>query len=98
MPLVVIRFNQRSVYYEQQLYNAVSRAVEIKPSVRFELVSYMPHTGNPDADQRLANQATTNLQRVANSFIEMGVPRQRLTITSEPRRNMRYDEVHVFVQ
>ena len=47
-PLMVVRFNQRHVYYQRPLYTAVSRALEVKPSARFTMVSVVPtHGGEP---------------------------------------------------
>ncbi len=35
-PLVTIRFNQPRVYFDQQLYSAISKAIAVKPEVTFD--------------------------------------------------------------
>lgn len=98
VPLVIIRFNQRAVYYERQLFNAIQRAVDAKPSVRFEVVSYVPITGQHSRDSRAMNMASTNQNKVLNSMREIGIPRKRIGVHIEPDSRLKYDEVHVFVQ
>jgi len=93
IPLVVIRFNQRTVRYEQPLYNAVAKAVEIKPTVMFELISYVPANAGDQAKAAAGAQAN----RVAESLVKMGVPRSRLQLATEMTPEVKNHEVHVFV-
>lgn len=97
-PLVVIRFNQRKVNYEQSLYMAVSQAVSAKPDVVFDLVSYVPNGTNPEMSQKLMSEASVHLREVADNLVRMGIPAQRLNVTSELEPSIRFDEVHVFVR
>lgn len=94
IPLVVIRFNQRKVYYDQQLYNAVSRAVAIKPTVMLELVSFLPTSGNRSTNEQLAQR---NLSGVIQSLNKMGVPRERIRVVQENSAAIRYHEIHLYV-
>jgi hypothetical protein len=97
-PLVIIRFNQPRVYYEKQLYGAVTKAVAAKPGVMFDLVSYVP-TG-ADVKRNTGWQATArqNVQAVMNSLERMGVPASRISYRAVPLRDAGYDEVHLFVR
>ena len=97
-PLMVIRFNQPRIYYEQQLYTAVSRAVGVKPVVLFDLVSYVPTTGHEKLDAQWQATARHNTQAILNSMTEMGVPSSRITTRAQPVRGGEYDEIHVFVR
>lgn len=96
-PLMVIRFNQRQVYYENQLFTALDRAVAVKPSVLFEVVSYVPTGRDARASADLAARAQANLNRVLGSLNEMGVPPSRIQVTTERDGRLKHQEVHVFV-
>lgn len=93
--LVTIRFNQPRVYYEQQLYGAVSQAVAIKPSVTFDVVSYAPAMAEGEPDSAWQAIASAHTQEVVASLERMGVPRSRLTISGRHVTGLQYDEVHI---
>lgn len=90
-PLMVVRFNQRKVYFERQLYEAVSRAVEAKPSVRFLLVSHVPQYGSSDTAER-------NFNKVYRTLTDMGVPASRISSERFADGAITESEVHVFVR
>lgn len=98
IPLVVIRFNQDRVLYEHQLYNAIAKAVEIKPSVVFDVVSFVPKTGNRRKDEKIASHADQETSKVVGSLRKMGIPQARMHVTNESAPNLRYHEVHVYVE
>ena len=97
-PLVIIRFNQQRVYFDQQLYSAISKAVTIKPEVTFEVVSYAPVTGNAVADKNWQSVAGHNTRAVITTMNGMGVPMDRINVTGQIQQGLRYDETHVFVK
>lgn len=97
-PLVIIRFNQPRVYYDQQLYNAVSKAVAAKPEVMFDIVSYAPETGNAQADASWQATASHNTRAVVANLQQMGVPMSRISVSGQRMAGIRYDETHVFVR
>lgn len=95
--LVIVRFNQPRVYFDQQLYSAISKAVAIKPEVMFEVVSYAPSTGDATADLKWQAIAGRNTKTVIASMNNMGVPMERITVSGESQQGLRYDETHVLV-
>lgn len=97
-PLVVIRFNQPRVYYDQQLYGAISQAVAIKPEVTFSVLAYAPATGDSDKDSQWQQAASGHTQQVVASMQQMGIPLDRIRVTGQSQPGLRYDETHVFVQ
>lgn len=97
-PLVIIRFNQQRIYYEQQLYGAVSKAVAAKPTVMFDLVSYVPTTGDEKIDAQWQATARHNSQAILKSMMGMGVPASRMNMRVQPMRGGEYDELHLFVK
>ena len=96
--LVVLRFNQQHVYYEDSLYNAISQAVSRKPSVMFDVVSYAPSTGDANADAQWQAVASHNTQLVVSSMEQMGVPLSRMRITGQRQNGLDFDEVRIFVR
>lgn len=96
--LVIIRFNQPRIYFEQQLYGAISKAIAAKPAVKFDLVSYVPASGDKELDAKWQATARHNTQAVLKSMMEMGVPSSRITTRHAALRGGEYDELHLFVR
>lgn len=92
VPLMVIRFNQPRVYYEQPLFNAMNRALQAKPDVRFQIIDYFPPQTN------LRQQAERDFQRVLKTISAMGMPTGRLNIHREAAPDLNYSEVHIYVR
>ena len=99
-PLMIIRFNQPRVYFKRSLYKAVSRAVEAKPSVIFDVVSWVPEaTARDTRRQALYTKRTQqNVQRVINEMVKLGVPRNRFRVSWEKDPYVRAQEVHIYVR
>ena len=92
--LVVIRFNQARVYFDQQLYGAISKAVAVKPEVEFNVVSFAPQSGNADADAKWQALASRNTQTVVSSMQQMGVPASRIHVSGQGQPGL-FDRVAV---
>ncbi len=97
-PLVTIRFNQPRVYFDQQLYSAIEKAVAVKPEVMFEVVSYAPVTGNAQTDKQWQAVAGRNTRSVIATMTQIGVPMERIRVTGVSQSGLRYDETQVFVE
>lgn len=97
-PLMVIRFNQRKVYFEQPLYTAASKALGRKSDVRFTLVSYVPVGGTPEKDEALAQRAAANMREVTSALMKIGVPPQQVSTNAQGGAGLQYDEIHIYVQ
>lgn len=97
-PLVVIRFNQPRVYYDRELYSAVSQAVAAKPDVMFDIVSNAPSTGDSGTDSQWIKTASHNTQAVVASMQKIGVPMARMHITGQAQAGLRFDETRVYVR
>ena len=96
-PLVVIRFNQPRVYFDQQLYGAIAKALEIKPDLTLDVVSLAPSVGNAETDKKWQAVAGRNTRTVIDAMKEMGVPMNRINVTGQSQPGLRYDETQVFV-
>lgn len=89
-PLVIIRFDRPNVAYEQPLYTAVSQAIDRRPEARFEVVAVSSGHGASAGAQR-------NAERVMQTFADMGMPRDRVRMSSSGGASG-VDEVHVYVR
>lgn len=96
-PLVVIRYNQPKVFYQRQLYNAVARAVAIKPDVVFEVVSFLPGAGPSSQSEAAASRAQQQTAALLNDMTNMGIPPQRIRVTREAAADARQHEIYIYV-
>lgn len=95
-PLVVVRFNQARVYYDQQLFSAVSQAVAVKPDVTFEIVSNAPSTGDSSRDDQWIVTASRNTQAVVATMKSIGVPMERMRVSGQVTPGIQYDETRIY--
>lgn len=97
-PLMVVRFNQDRIYYQQPLYNAVANALQAKPSVMFSIISLVPQTGDKYADEKLDADARRSTALFVNDMRKMGVPESRIRVDYQQAPNVTSNEVHLFVE
>ncbi len=97
-PLVVIRFDRPNVVYEQALYNAVSQALERRPDVSFDLVAVSPTRGGAGPAALAANQARRSAEQVMRSLTDMGLPPNRLALSSANSQTVDANEVQLFIR
>ena len=97
-PLVVIRFNQPNVDYEQALFTVVNRALERKPNAGFDLVAVAPNVGNPAQVSLATNKSRRNAEGVLRSLTNMGLPADRITLSATSSADAQVNEVHVYVR
>ncbi|GFZ85078.1 hypothetical protein [Elstera cyanobacteriorum] len=97
-PLVVIRFDRPNVAYEQALYNAVSQALERRPDVAFDLVAVSPTRGGAGPAALAASQARRSAEQVMRSLTDMGLPPNRLSLSSSNSATADSNEVQLFVR
>lgn len=97
IPLMVVRYNQRRVYYNKQLYNAASKALRIKPETHFSLVSFVPQYGDESEQENLRNASSQQIAEFAGHLKQMGVPQDRISVTREMVGDARYHEIYLYV-
>ena len=93
VPLMVIRFNQPRVYFEKSLHSAVAKALRVKPNVYINVVNYFP-----TLNERAVDKAENNLNSVVRALNKMGMPLERIGVTSEPASDLGESEVHIYVR
>jgi hypothetical protein len=97
-PLVVIRFNQPNVEYEQALFTVVSRALERRPNAAFDLVAVAPSVGSAAQVSLATGKSRRNAEGVLRSLTNMGLPADRITLSATSSTNAQVNEVHVYVR
>lgn len=97
-PLVVIKFDQPNVDYQQVLYAALNQALQNRPSAGFEVVAVSPSRGNAASVQIAQTTARRHAQDVIRSMTDMGVPATRLGVASTTDPGAAGNEVRVFVR
>lgn len=97
-PLVVIRFDRPNVSYEQALYTAVSRALERRPEAAFDLVAVSPNAGSAAQAALNTDASKRNAENVMRSLTNMGLPADRVSLSSTTSRTVQSNEVQLFVR
>ncbi len=97
-PLVVIRFNQPNVDYEQALFTVVSRALERRPNAAFDLVAVAPSVGSAAQVSLATGKSRRNAEGVLRSLTSMGLPADRITLSATNSPSAQVNEVHVYVR
>jgi len=95
-PLMIVRFDQTRVQYEQALYGAVSEVLQRRPDAQFDLVAVAPTRG---IDPNLgAATGKRNAERILRSMTDMGVNPGRVQLSSTSSPNATVSEVHIYVR
>ena len=97
-PLVVIRFDRPNIQYKQALYTAVNQALKRRPDAGFDIVAVTAAQGSSARITVESNKAKRNAEAVLRSLSEMGLPLDRVRLSSKTSRSTRSNEVHVFVR
>lgn len=97
-PLVVIRFDRPNVPYQEPLFTAVSEALNRRPGSVFDVVSIVPQQGTPAQVALNANKARRNAEQVVQSLSGMGLPSDRLSLSSTSSGDVDNNEVHIYVR
>ena len=97
-PLVVIRFDRPNVPYQQALYNAVSRALERRPTAVFDLVAVAPDGGGPARVALNSTKSQRLAEGVLRSLVEMGLPLGRVAVSGKTSGAAKSNEVHVYLR
>jgi len=97
-PLVVIRFDRTNVQYQQPLYNAVAAALERKATATFDLVAVASAQGNAANMALNVTRAKQNAEEVLRTLTNMGLPADRVRLSSTSTPDVTTNEVRIFVR
>lgn len=96
--LVLIRYNQPHVEYEQQLSKAVGTAVERRPNANFSVVAVAPSSGDPADLAKAQQEAHRYAESVKRSLVQLGLSPSRISMANAQIQSAQTPEVHVYVR
>jgi hypothetical protein len=97
-PIVVVRFDRPNPVFEQSLYAAATRALEVRPQVSFDVVG-IAAGGNQGARAGTATaEARRQAEQVMRVLVEMGMPAQRVRMSTRSDATLTANEVHVLAR
>ena len=91
--ILVIKFDDTSFDYSTALFESISNALEQIPSAAFEVVAVSPTSG-----PAYAENARDRASEVFSKIVEMGVPTERVSITSSTSTSAQAEEVHIYLK
>ena len=97
-PLVVIRFDRADVQYQQALYNALSAALERRPQSFFTLVAVAAGQGTAAEVALNVSKSIKNADDVVRVMTDMGLPADRLQMSSTTSPQISVNEVRIYVR
>ena len=97
-PLVVIRFDRADVQYQQALYNALSAALERRPQSFFTLVAVAAGQGTAAEVALNVSKSIKNADEVVRTMANMGLPADRLQMSSTTSPQISVNEVRIYVR
>lgn len=97
-PLVVIRFDQPGVAYQQALYTAVSKVLEQRPQTGFDLVAVSPAGGSASEVAMNQNKSKQNAQGVLRTLTDMGLPSDRVSVAATTSADASVPEVRLYIR
>jgi hypothetical protein len=98
-PLLVIRFNQKHVYFDRALRQAVESVERTKAGASYTVVSYVPSgkSGGSGQNERRTEDAVENLNEVVGGLAQQGVETSRIHYSSQTDDKLDSQEIHIFV-
>ncbi|TAE34696.1 MAG: hypothetical protein EAY65_01790 [Alphaproteobacteria bacterium] len=97
VPLIVITYNQPRIHYNKQLYQAMSRAVAIKPELMVTVASFIPKTSNSRYNEQMRHSSMRQRQQLIHDLRAIGIPKDRIHVTTEYVTDSKHHELYVYV-
>ena len=91
--ILVIKFDDTNFDYSTALFESISNALEQMPSANFEVVAVSPTGGASFSDK-----ARQRASEVFGKIVEMGVPSERMSLTSSNSTTAQAEEVHIYLK
>ena len=94
-PIAIFRIDEQD-NYEQNLFGAISATLDRAPESRFTLVAVSSSAGNPSEQAERAANAKNEVSRLISSLISMGMPVDRISVSSLSVANVENTEVRLY--
>ena len=95
-PIAVFKIRSGSENYHQDLFGAVSAALEKEPETKFTLVAVSSSTGNASKQAERAANAKLDVGKLISSLVSMGMPVDRLSVNSISVASIENTEVRLY--
>jgi len=97
-PLMIIRFNDGLIEYENKLKMATKMAMTKKPSVFFDVVAVSPETESSRVNDQLAKDVQFIAGKVAEQMKQSGVSEEMIRTSFKQNKLIKNNEIQIFVQ
>ena len=94
-PIAIFRINEQN-NYEQNLFGAISATLDKAPKSKFTLVAVSSSAGNPSEQAERAANARNDVSKLISSLISMGMPADRISVSSLSVANVENTEVRLY--
>ncbi len=94
-PIAIFRIDEQD-NYEQNLFGAISATLDKAPKSRFTLVAVSSSAGNPSEQAERAANARNDVSKLISSLISMGMPADRISVSSLSVANVENTEVRLY--
>ena len=94
-PIAVFRIDELNDY-EQNLFGAISATLDKAPKSRFTLVAVSSSAGNPSEQAERAANVRNDVSKLISSLISMGMPVDRISVSSLSVANVENTEVRLY--
>ena len=94
-PIAIFRIDEQD-NYEQNLFGAISATLDKAPKSRFTLVAVSSSAGNPSEQAERAANARNDVSKLISSLISMGMPVDRISVSSLSVANVENTEVRLY--
>ena len=94
-PIAVFRINEQE-NYEQNLFGAISATLDKAPKSRFTLVAVSSSAGNPSEQAERAANARNDVSKLISSLVSMGMPVDRISVSSLSVANVENTEIRLY--
>jgi hypothetical protein len=95
-PIAIFKIKTESEKYHQDLFGAVSAALEKAPKASFTLVAVSSSAGNASKQAQRAANAKLDLGKIVSSLVSMGMPADRLSVSSLSVASIENTEVRLY--
>lgn len=97
-PLMVVRFSDTAVNFEQSLDKAIKMAIAAKPAVSFDLLAISPE--NTDRKINKKNQQNTKFiaEQIAAQIEQAGIDGSNIRTNFKTSTLVNTNEIQIFVQ
>jgi|GEM_PF-4646256 len=97
-PILVIRFNQQHVYYQEPLKQVVSEVRGVRGDAIYEVRSILPSAMQQSEDEQAAKKAETRLLLVLAELKKLGVAQDKVSADTTYSDDVKTQEIKIFVK